>query len=134
MFVTPEKVDASMKRAMTSVKNLSMYSQATGGFSAPVCIICNCLCNSTTLRWISRRAVFEKKLYLTGPLSIPSSVRAFYMYKGAGRQAFMNMCLLSPHATMKTCQSSCREERMRCTSFSCCRLCEESLSKVPRLV
>jgi hypothetical protein len=135
-IVTPEKADAALKRAMTSVKNLSMYSETTGGFSAPVCIVCNCLCDSDTLCWISRRAVFEKCKLLEGPTSVPAAVRAFYRYNRVGRQAFMNRCLLSPHATMKTVASSSSSsvERDRCISFSCCAFCEESMCKVPRFV
>jgi hypothetical protein len=76
-IITPEKADAALKRAMTSVKNLSMYYEATGGFSSPVCIICNCLCNSDILCWISRRVVFEKSRLLEGPTLVPTAMRAF---------------------------------------------------------
>ena len=132
MIVTGDAVDAALKRAMTSVKNLSIFSEATGGFSAPICIICNCLCDSHTLCWINKRAIFEKREFLQGPISIPTQVRDFYMYRGEGRQMFMNSLLLSPHATMKKSVSSI-PERPPIISFSCCKLCHEHVS-APRYV
>jgi hypothetical protein len=132
MIVTGEDVDAALKRAMTSVKNLSIHCEATGGFSAPVCIICNCLCDSRTLCWIERRAIFDNRMYLEGPASMPAQVRAFYMYRGEERQTFMNNILLSPNATMKKNESSVAE-RPRIVTFSCCKLCQEHIS-APRYV
>jgi hypothetical protein len=132
MIVTSEDVDAALNRAMTSVKNLSICSEATGGFSAPVCIICNCLCDSRTLCWIERRAIFDNRMYLKGPASMPEQVRAFYRYRGEERQTFMNNTLLSPHATMKKSESSVAE-RPRIISFSCCKLCHEHII-APRYV
>jgi hypothetical protein len=123
MIVSPDEVRAAMHRAMASVNGLSIQSDDGRGHTSPVCIICNCLCDSSSLRWISRTLLVTKAVCLQGPESIPADVRGFYSYTKKGLNDTMKTLLLSPHASHREAV----EHRTAIFSFSSCKRCLEHL-------
>eukprot|EP00978_Attheya_sp_CCMP212_P008198 scaffold19175_cov67-Attheya_sp.AAC.4 len=106
MLVTASALKVAMAKAMTSVNDLSIKSADTGGHRAPVCIVCNNLCDTLTLCWIERKTIYIKRTLLYGPV-LPASVREFYTaYKGNGHHESMDGLLLSPHALWKKVKRS----------------------------
>ena len=128
MLVTDSALKVAMAKAMTSVNNLSIKSADTGGHRAPVCIVCNSICDTLTLAWIERKTISHKRLLLIGPI-LPTSVREFYTYKGNGQLKFMDGLLLSPHASWKAVKRSTDNDRDAVDCFSCCKMCLDHLSK-----
>ena len=129
MIVAPAALKNAMAKAMSSMNDLSVKTPNVEGHRAPVCIVCNCLCDTSTLCWVDRKILSEKRMYLRGPEDTPASVRDFYTYTGNGNDSFMDVLLLSPHASSKIITRDDDDLRARRNCFSCCRLCLDHLSK-----
>eukprot|EP00978_Attheya_sp_CCMP212_P025449 scaffold81840_cov34-Attheya_sp.AAC.1 len=121
MIVSPDEVSAAMQRAMASVNGLSIQSNDGTGHTSPVCIICNCLCDSSSLRWISRELLIQKAVCLHGPESLPVAARGYYSYTKEGMIHTMEPLLLSPHASYR----GTKDGRNLVHTFSNCKGCLE---------
>jgi hypothetical protein len=124
MIVTNASIQAALTKTMQSVNDLSIKS-SNGSYKAPVCIVCNCLCDSKMKTWISRKLLYDSRKRLYGKDSLPADIRKCYIYTGRGSASWMDATLLSPYASHK--QVLLRTRHHRIDKYSCCRICLKEL-------
>jgi hypothetical protein len=114
-------------KTIQSINDLSIYSTTNDSYKAPICIVCNCLCNSKMMGWISRKLLCDRRDRLKGDDSLPPDIRKLYTYTGRGSKSWMDNILLSPYASHK--QVKGKNGRNRMDRYSCCVICRKDLEK-----
>ncbi len=94
MIVTKAAITLALERTIQSVNELTI-NNSNGTHKAPVCIVCNCLCNKKMLSWVSRKRLYDSCVSLEGDESLDDNIHKLYKYIGRGSVVWMNKVLLS---------------------------------------